>query len=63
MIGKQSRFFWIKLAVNTVGLAVMAIPWIAGMPVTSYPFFIASGGGFVIIARVVIMLIEGRASA
>jgi hypothetical protein len=61
MIGKQSKFFYIKLTVNIIGLAVMAIPWITGMPVTQFPVFIATGGGFVVLARVVIMVIEGRA--
>ncbi|NPV02917.1 MAG: hypothetical protein HPY53_16205 [Brevinematales bacterium] len=61
MIGKQSKFFWIKLSINIAGLAVMAIPWITGMPVTEYPVFIAAGGGFVVLARVAIMVIEARA--
>ncbi|OHD56794.1 MAG: hypothetical protein A2Y33_12640 [Spirochaetes bacterium GWF1_51_8] len=60
-IGKQSKYFWIKLAINCTGLAVMAVPFAGGMNAATYPYFIAAGGGFVLAARVIVMILEARA--
>ena len=60
-IGKQSKYFRIKLAINCLGLAVMAVPLVFGMDIANYVYFIAAGGGFVVLARVVVMIAEGRA--
>lgn len=50
----NSKMSLIRIGINVVGIIIIAIPWIFGIPLIDSTIFLAIGSGLIILGRILI---------